>query len=85
MKKAMVGICEVCGNIEIRPAPADTAICQKCYSHNSHVVLEIKLKTPGEILRQVEVSKHPDFVFEFRGVPIVHVKGVHASNSSKAS
>ena len=69
MKQQMVGICKVCGNVEVRPAPADTAVCWQCYSHNPHLVVEVKLQSAGELLKQVE--KHPTFRFEVADVSVI--------------
>lgn len=83
MKKKMVGICELCGNIEVRPSPADTAVCQACYNHNPSAIVEVKLKTPSEVLRDME---HPNLTFELSSKnPITHslAQNVKAKRFSK--
>lgn len=76
MKKEMVGVCRICGNVEIRPSPCDVAVCGECYSHNPQLVSIVQLKTPAQVLRQIAGLKHPDLRFELSSkIPITHTKG----------
>jgi len=63
MKKQVIGICRICGNVEIRPSPCTVAVCGKCYS-NPKLVSLIELKSPAQVLRQVQASRHPTVQFE---------------------
>lgn len=69
MKKEVIGVCEVCGNVEIRPSPCNIAVCQKCYS-NPHLVTEVRLKSPAEVMKGIETAKHPTFKFLMRKVGV---------------
>jgi len=61
----MIGICQICGSVEIRPSPADVAVCNKCYS-NPKLISLVELKSPAEVLRQVANSRHPNVRFELQ-------------------
>lgn len=47
-----VGACPRCGVLVVRKAPADLAVCKACYE-NPGCLVEVRLKTPAEFLRQI--------------------------------